>query len=76
MTLRRPLGGKAADPIWRQERARKAGIAAREAHRRRYEARAERYATKGVAYAAGYKTGYQAAMHWWQRKYQRERRAA
>lgn len=76
MRLRRPQGGKCADPIWRQERARKAGIASRAAVHARFEATAAKYSTKGIAYAAGYRVGYTAAMHWWQRKIQRERKAA
>jgi hypothetical protein len=58
---------------WRQARARAGGEGRRKAFEREREARGERYATKGVAYVAGYRAGYYAAMRWWALKVKRER---
>lgn len=57
------------------ERARKAGLGNRARCEAARKAKGSRYATKGDAYAAGYRSGYQTAMAWWQRKYQTERAA-
>lgn len=73
MTRRRaPQGGKCADPAWRHARAVKANTAARARYERDRETAGERYATKGVAYVAGYRHGYQTAMRWWARRAARD----
>lgn len=41
----------------------------RQSYQRSLEARVARYATKGVAYQAGYNTGYRHAYAWWQRQF-------
>ena len=64
----RPQGGKVLDPAWRHARGLKGGAASRASYTRRREQEAERFATKGVAYVAGYRRGYQTAMVWWRRK--------
>ncbi len=56
------------DAGWRHRRAVEAGKKSRESYRRRQETEAEKYATKGVAYAAGYRRGYQTAMAWARRR--------
>lgn len=71
MTARR-LSGKLADPAFRHRRALAAGQASRAAYERRRLRLGERYATKGAAYAAGYRQGYSTAMHWWARKVRRD----
>ncbi len=53
------------DSVWKSVAANRAG------HARTREAKAERFATKGVAYVAGYRAGYNTAMRWWR---ERERR--
>jgi len=59
------------DPAVRHTRAVKGGHGhACAAHRRR-EGRGAIFATKGLAYAAGYVAGYQNAMRWWRRKFAR-----
>jgi hypothetical protein len=50
------------DAAWRKARAIKAGAAAKQAFREARETRGERYATKGIAYAAGYRIGYRQAL--------------
>jgi hypothetical protein len=62
------MSGVPKCPIVRHTRAVKAGNAARLAHRKSAIARAERFPDKGIAYAAGYRSGYQTASAWWRRK--------
>lgn len=69
---RQPQGGKVADPAWRTERGRKGGLASRATYRARVERDADRFSSKGTAYAAGYRRGYQTAMAWWRRRSQRK----
>ena len=57
-----------ADPVFRRERARRAGRVAQANRRRRAAQEAAKFPSKAKAYAAGYRTGYSAAMRWW--KYQ------
>lgn len=76
MTRRAPQTGKVLDPAWRQARGRKGGAAARATYERRRRERGERFATKGDAFAAGYRAGYRTAIAWWARKYRRELTAA
>lgn len=71
-TNRKCVGGKCADPVWKSERARKAGLANRKVAEQRRLAIGKRYPTKGAAYAAGYRQGYHTAMQWWERKYSLE----
>lgn len=67
------MTGKLSDPQWRQERARKA-VAANQAAREAYRAQiGERYPSKGDAYQAGYRLGYQVAVR---RERARQRAAA
>lgn len=73
---RKPQGGKLLDPQWRHQRGVTAGAASRASYERRREAEGARFATKGVAYAAGYRRGYQSAFAWWRRKYLRGLRDA
>lgn len=63
---------KLDDPVWRHERAKKAGAGNRARHHAARMERGRRYQTKGHAFAAGYRLGYQKAMAWWRRKYQTE----
>ena len=62
-------------PDWRHQRAIKTGNIVRERFRAEMEARGDKYATKGVAYQAGYHRGYTTAMNWWKRKFEREQAA-
>lgn len=73
--MRRPQGGKVLDPAWRHARAVQAGAAARRAYERQRRERGDAFATKGDAYAAGYRCGYYRAMRWWRRKFARAFRA-
>lgn len=62
MNPRQPQGGKLNDPAWRQARSAAAVTALRAAAEQSREERGERYATKGEAYAAGYRMGYNVAL--------------
>lgn len=53
----------------------KSVVAMRASHAANRELKAGRYATKGVAYVAGYRAGYTTAMRWWQEKLRRQSQA-
>ncbi len=72
MRTRAPQGGKCLDLEWKRARTRKANAARRTNQAKLREQRAVKYETKGAAYTAGYRLGYTAAMHWWQRKVERD----
>lgn len=59
-------------PAWRHARSLKAGRAAAVKRIAEREAKCVRYATKGVAYQAGYRQGYTSASAWWRHKLARE----
>jgi len=53
----------------------KSVVAMRASHAKAREAKASKYATKGVAYVAGYRAGYTTAMRWWQEQFRRKNAA-
>ncbi len=62
------MPGVPKDPAVRAARALKGSQAARKAYEARRLDRGAQYADKGMAYAAGYRTGYQVACAWYRRK--------
>ena len=67
------MPGIPRDPAVRHARAVKASAVARANHARRRLALGETFPTKGHAYAAGYRQGYQRASAWWRHKTQKAR---
>lgn len=63
-------------PNWQTSRGRLGGLAARDTYARRRTEIGDRYATKGDAYAAGYRRGYMTAMVWWRRRSRRSEKVA
>lgn len=76
MTRKRaPQGGKVLDADFRHARARAANFASRQSVIQRRDAIAAQFTNKGDAYQAGYRTGYQQALHWLAYRLKKQARA-